>query len=38
MKTGVTLVTSLLVALMENQVQELADKQFPAALHSELDN
>ncbi len=38
MKTGVTLVISPLVALMENQVQELAEKQLPAAaLHSELD-
>jgi ATP-dependent DNA helicase RecQ len=39
MKTGVTLVISPLVALMENQVQELAEKKLPAAaLHSELDN
>lgn len=39
MKEGVTLVISPLVALMENQVQELAQKRLPAAaLHSELDN
>ena len=39
MKEGVTLVISPLVALMENQVQELAEKRLPAAtLHSELDN
>ena len=38
MQTGVTLVVSPLVALMENQVQELKDKRLPAAaLHSELD-
>ncbi len=38
MKTGVTLVISPLVALMENQVQELREKKLPAAaLHSELD-
>lgn len=38
MKTGVTLVVSPLVALMENQVQELKEKRLPAAaLHSELD-
>ncbi|MEO0648968.1 MAG: RecQ family ATP-dependent DNA helicase [Cyanobacteria bacterium J06650_10] len=37
MRSGVTLVVSPLVALMENQVQELVDKQLPAAtLHSEL--
>lgn len=37
MQLGVTLVVSPLVALMENQVQELLDKQLPAAtLHSEL--
>jgi len=37
MQSGVTLVVSPLVALMENQVQELQDKQLPAAaLHSEL--
>ncbi len=37
MRSGVTLVISPLVALMENQVQELAVKQLPAAaLHSEL--
>lgn len=39
LKTGVSLVISPLVALMENQVQELRDKQLPAAaLHSELDS
>jgi ATP-dependent DNA helicase RecQ len=39
MKAGVTLVVSPLVALMENQVQELADKRLPAAaLHSELED
>lgn len=38
MQTGVTLVVSPLVALMENQVQELKEKRLPAAaLHSELD-
>lgn len=38
MRSGVTLVISPLVALMENQVQELAEKRLPAAaLHSELD-
>mgnify|MGYP001081774980 CR=1 FL=1 len=38
MQTGVTLVVSPLVALMENQVQELSEKRLPAAaLHSELD-
>ncbi|MGB7087765.1 MAG: RecQ family ATP-dependent DNA helicase, partial [Phormidesmis sp.] len=38
LKTGVTLVVSPLVALMENQVQELREKRLPAAaLHSELD-
>ena len=38
MQTGVTLVISPLVALMENQVQELREKGLPAAaLHSELD-
>ncbi|MEL7330373.1 MAG: RecQ family ATP-dependent DNA helicase [Cyanobacteria bacterium J06559_1] len=38
MKTGVTLVISPLVALMENQVQELREKNLAAAaLHSELD-
>ncbi|MEM9088225.1 MAG: RecQ family ATP-dependent DNA helicase [Cyanobacteria bacterium P01_F01_bin.53] len=38
MKTGVTLVVSPLVALMENQVQELTEKKLSAAaLHSELD-
>lgn len=37
MNEGVTLVVSPLVALMENQVQELAEKKLPAAtLHSEL--
>ncbi len=37
MRSGVTLVISPLVALMENQVQELAVKRLPAAaLHSEL--
>ncbi len=39
LKTGVSLVISPLVALMENQVQELRDRQLPAAaLHSELDS
>jgi ATP-dependent DNA helicase RecQ len=39
MREGVTLVVSPLVALMENQVQELVDKRLPAAaLHSELTN
>lgn len=38
MKSGVTLVISPLVALMENQVQELTEKNLlAAALHSELD-
>ncbi|MEL6938815.1 MAG: RecQ family ATP-dependent DNA helicase [Cyanobacteria bacterium J06598_1] len=37
MSSGVTLIVSPLVALMENQVQELKEKQLPAAtLHSEL--
>ncbi len=37
LKTGLTLVVSPLVALMENQVQELLAKQLPAALlHSEI--
>ncbi|MBE9075765.1 ATP-dependent DNA helicase RecQ [Romeria aff. gracilis LEGE 07310] len=37
LQTGVTLVVSPLVALMENQVQELCDRSLPAALlHSEL--
>lgn len=37
LQTGLTLVVSPLVALMENQVQELRAKQLPAALlHSEL--
>jgi len=37
MSVGVTLIVSPLVALMENQVQELAEKKLPAAaLHSEL--
>ncbi|MGB7445030.1 MAG: ATP-dependent DNA helicase RecQ [Coleofasciculaceae cyanobacterium] len=37
LQTGITLVISPLVALMENQVQELRDRQLPAALlHSEL--
>jgi ATP-dependent DNA helicase RecQ len=37
MQTGLTLVISPLVALMENQVQELKQKNLPAALlHSEL--
>ncbi len=37
MQAGVTLVVSPLVALMENQVQELKEKRLPAAaLHSEL--
>lgn len=37
MQTGLTLVVSPLVALMENQVKELRDRQLPAALlHSEL--
>lgn len=36
-RSGLTLVVSPLVALMENQVQELRDRQLPAALlHSEL--
>ena len=38
MQSGLTLVISPLVALMENQVQELREKRLPAAaLHSELD-
>lgn len=38
MRTGVTLVISPLVALMENQVKELAEKGLSAAtLHSEVD-
>ena len=38
MQSGTTLVVSPLVALMENQVQELQEKRLPAAaLHSELD-
>lgn len=37
LRTGLTLVISPLVALMENQVQELRQRQLPAALlHSEL--
>jgi ATP-dependent DNA helicase RecQ len=37
MSTGLTIVISPLVALMENQVQELRERQLPAALlHSEL--
>lgn len=37
LETGLTLVVSPLVALMENQVQELRQRQLPAALlHSEL--
>jgi ATP-dependent DNA helicase RecQ len=37
MRTGLTLVVSPLVALMENQVQDLIQRQLPAAsLHSEL--
>ncbi|MCP2730299.1 RecQ family ATP-dependent DNA helicase [Limnofasciculus baicalensis] len=37
LQTGLTLVISPLVALMENQVQELKDRKLPAALlHSEL--
>ncbi|MEO1390698.1 MAG: RecQ family ATP-dependent DNA helicase [Cyanobacteria bacterium J06634_6] len=37
MNTGLTLIVSPLVALMENQVQELREKNLPAAtLHSEL--
>ena len=37
MQQGVTLVVSPLVALMENQVQELRDRQLPAAtLHNEV--
>lgn len=39
LQTGLTLVVSPLVALMENQVQELRDRRLPAAtLHSELPN
>jgi ATP-dependent DNA helicase RecQ len=38
LQTGLTLVVSPLVALMENQVQELRSRQLPAALlHGELD-
>lgn len=37
LQTGLTLVVSPLVALMENQVQELRDRRLPAAaLHNEL--
>ena len=37
LQTGLTLVISPLVALMENQVQELHERQLPASLlHSEL--
>ncbi|MEC4815806.1 MAG: ATP-dependent DNA helicase RecQ [Scytonema sp. PMC 1069.18] len=37
LQTGITLVVSPLVALMENQVQELRERNLPAALlHSEL--
>ncbi|WP_041238016.1 RecQ family ATP-dependent DNA helicase [Gloeothece citriformis] len=37
LKTGLTLVVSPLVALMENQVQELQQRQLPAALlHNEI--
>lgn len=37
LQTGLTLVISPLVALMENQVQELQERQLPAALiHSQL--
>ncbi|MEK0186446.1 MAG: ATP-dependent DNA helicase RecQ, partial [Oscillatoriales cyanobacterium] len=37
LQTGLTLVVSPLVALMENQVQELRDRHLPAALiHSQL--
>ena len=37
LQTGLTLVVSPLVALMENQVQELRDRNLPAALlHSQL--
>lgn len=37
MRTGLTLVVSPLVALMENQVQELQQRRLPAAaLHSEM--
>ena len=37
LQTGLTLVISPLVALMENQVQELSDRSLPAALlHSQL--
>lgn len=37
LQTGLTLVVSPLVALMENHVQELRDRHLPAALlHSEL--
>ncbi|MDF5722746.1 MAG: ATP-dependent DNA helicase [Rhizonema sp. PD37] len=39
LQTGLTLVVSPLVALMENQVQELRERNLPAALlHSELPN
>ncbi|QIZ71781.1 RecQ family ATP-dependent DNA helicase [Oxynema aestuarii] len=38
LQTGLTLVVSPLVALMENQVQELRDRRLPAALlHGQLD-
>ena len=37
LQTGLTLVISPLVALMENQVEELSDRSLPAALlHSQL--
>ena len=37
LQTGLTIVVSPLVALMENQVQELRDRNFPASLlHSQL--
>jgi Superfamily II DNA helicase len=37
LQTGLTLVVSPLVALMENQVQELRDRHLPASLlHSQL--
>ena len=39
LKTGLTLVISPLVALMENQAQELRDRSLPASvLHSQLPN
>ena len=39
LKTGLTLVISPLVALMENQVQELRDRSLPASLlHSQIPN